>query len=284
MRPIVAVLIAAVVASGCATARQTKVAAQTTGLLGGVAGAGALLVGGVVVLDCVGTGISCESATALRTAKIFAVSGLVLLVAGAFGYGIVDSMAKNQRAREWERHSASAPYKAEVARQREELERLARERNDRERNRSRAWLLTKEAAESARAGDCAVVVARGREVFALDVEVHYTVFARDVAIGGCLAKAGIPTAIVQPAPPRDRTKDREHAFGLTKAAADAARAGNCTTALENAEKVRELDINVHDAWFVRNAAIKACLDVARRQQHVPPDTQPAPPGPPESAR
>ncbi len=63
-------------------------------------------------------------------------------------------------------------------------------------------------------------------------------------------------------PPPDRIKDREHAFALMKNAVQSARSGDCATTITLAKQVRDLDANVHDAWFVRETSIKACLDAA----------------------
>jgi hypothetical protein len=52
--------------------------------------------------------------------------------------------------------------------------------------REHAWAQTKRAGEAARAGDCATVLAIGREVYTTDPEFHDTVFARDVAIARCV--------------------------------------------------------------------------------------------------
>lgn len=128
-------------------------------------------------------------------------------------------------------------------------------------SREHAWASTQEAANAARAGDCGTVLVRARFVYNLDREFYATVFVRDAGIKRCL-----PT----PPPPRDPIKDREQAFALLKTATSAARAGNCAAVLEVEGKIRDLDANVHGAWFVHDDAIKACL-ASPPETHTPPD-------------
>lgn len=168
---------------------------------------------------------------ALAGALMVAV-GIPLFVYG--GGGVANALA--------EKRIADARQYAALEAEHEERARVTRER---------VWASTREAASAARAGDCGAVLVRARYVSNLDPPFFAAVFARDAAIKMCL-----PT----PAPPRDRIKDRERAFALLKAATTAARAGDCTAAVSNVEAtIRELDANVHDAWFVRDTAIKACL-------------------------
>jgi len=68
--------------------------------------------------------------------------------------------------------------------------------------------------------------------------------------------------IPAPPPPPPPLSPTQQAFGLLKTASRAAQAGDCAAALTLQVRVRELDTNVHDAWFVRDVAIKQCLDAA----------------------
>jgi hypothetical protein len=56
----------------------------------------------------------------------------------------------------------------------------------RERNRATAWEMTKQAAGAARERDCTQVQAIAPRVRELDMELHVSVFMRDVAIQRCL--------------------------------------------------------------------------------------------------
>lgn len=62
--------------------------------------------------------------------------------------------------------------------------------------RDEAWQLTKQAQTAARAGDCATVMELDVRVRELDLELHATAFARDVAIARCLTP--VPTREPQP--------------------------------------------------------------------------------------
>jgi hypothetical protein len=72
-----------------------------------------------------------------------------------------------------------------------------------------------------------------------------------------------PTTQSRPNPERDQ------AFAWTRTAARAARLGDCATAIEIEHRIRDLDANVHDAWFVRAPAIKKCLDAVVPAQPAP---------------
>jgi len=52
--------------------------------------------------------------------------------------------------------------------------------------RERAWMLTKQAAAAARAGDCTAVRTLSEQIRAIDLDFHDTVFLRDVAILRCM--------------------------------------------------------------------------------------------------
>lgn len=60
----------------------------------------------------------------------------------------------------------------------------------REAQRGAAWAATKDAANAARAGDCAAVQQLDTEVRGIDADFYGTVFVRDVAIARCLAPPG----------------------------------------------------------------------------------------------
>jgi hypothetical protein len=57
-------------------------------------------------------------------------------------------------------------------------------------DRERAWMLTRNAASAARAGDCATVIALDAEISELDPAFHTKVFLADVGIKNCLDQRG----------------------------------------------------------------------------------------------
>ncbi len=63
-----------------------------------------------------------------------------------------------------------------------------------------AWSLTKQAAASARNGDCKSVVGVDRALRDIDPEFHATVFARDAAIARCLIPPPVEAAAPAPQP------------------------------------------------------------------------------------
>lgn len=85
---------------------------------------------------------------------------------------------------------ASAVYGYDVANRCEQINsNLAREQAQRDAmiaQRNKAWTLTQQAADAARAGDCEKVLALDGQVRATDAEFHTVVFRRDAAIVRCL--------------------------------------------------------------------------------------------------
>jgi hypothetical protein len=178
-----------------------------------------------------------NSDSLLRTAKIMAVSGAIVTVLGL--YLAVDGQGLLDRERAATR---------------------------------RAHALWQEATEAARNRDCERVRALAAEIRDIDRDVYNLVFSPPAVAATCMPGSSTfgsapvsppvspPVApAVAPPPPRDRTKDREQAFALTRVAREAAHSGDCARAIELQAQVRELDLNVHDAWFVRDPAIGACL-------------------------
>jgi hypothetical protein len=144
-----------------------------------------------------------------------------------------------------------------------ELDALQAERDrikaERDRNkaavRGQAWTITKQAAESARAGNCAVAVAKDGEVHDLDAEFHTTVFMRDAAIKKCLDETRLVAW-------RAYYAKHEHAAALTREAFAKAAGGDCAAVIELGRELRSIDLEFHDAVFVRNAGIRVCLDAS----------------------
>lgn len=237
---------------GCFGSR-SRTATTAIGGTMAVVGFGSLAIAGIMAL---GAAIPCtaptcpsdsaeQKAETKADAKTLALVGVALAVPGIVitGLGLSDAHAE-QQARV-QRAQVEWSHRADAA----------------ARDRERAWTATKAAGVAARSGDCLGIEDASRRVHALDAEFHRSVFMTDVAITWCL---GVPIAkpLPPPPPPRDRIKDREKAFALTKQASKAARDGKCADALALEPQVRELDTNVHEAWFVRDDAIKPCLQRA----------------------
>lgn len=68
-----------------------------------------------------------------------------------------------------------------------------------------------------------------------------------------------PAAPVRDPRTEKRAADREQAWQRTKQAMEAARSGNCPTAVRLGSDVQELDADFYDSVFVRDAAIARCL-------------------------
>jgi hypothetical protein len=64
---------------------------------------------------------------------------------------------------------------------------------------------------------------------------------------------------------RSRNETREHAWSLTKAAAAAARTGDCAAVLELDAQVRAVDLDFHNTVFLGDVAIARCL--AQHAEH-----------------
>ncbi|HEY5927684.1 MAG TPA: hypothetical protein VIV11_38630 [Kofleriaceae bacterium] len=59
-----------------------------------------------------------------------------------------------------------------------------------------------------------------------------------------------------------RAQALDLAWALTKAAAAAARSGDCNSVIAQSPGVREIDADFHSTVFMRDVAIKRCLDEA----------------------
>jgi len=68
---------------------------------------------------------------------------------------------------------------------------------------------------------------------------------------------------------------REQAWTLTREAATAARDDTCAIVMERSAQVRELDLEFHDTVFVRDVAIKRCMDAASARSAQPPAAKPS---------
>ncbi|HEY5948813.1 MAG TPA: hypothetical protein VIV40_25155 [Kofleriaceae bacterium] len=58
---------------------------------------------------------------------------------------------------------------------------------------------------------------------------------------------------------REKAHKREQAFALLKTAVQAARADQCPAAIAMEQQIRDLDLDVHDAWYAHDPDIKRCL-------------------------
>jgi hypothetical protein len=109
-------------------------------------------------------------------------ASIMLPIASAHGFDVVHRCReiKHQRAIDDARERARADAEAErAAADRASLARAA--------SRERAWRMTVQAMEAARAGDCTTTRDLGAHVRDTDEELHKTVFVRDAGIARCLA-------------------------------------------------------------------------------------------------
>jgi hypothetical protein len=67
--------------------------------------------------------------------------------------------------------------------------------------RDEAWVLTRQAQDAARAGDCAKVTELSAKVGAMDAEFYADVFMKDVAVQNCFVPADAPPAPAPALPP-----------------------------------------------------------------------------------
>jgi hypothetical protein len=172
MRRATATAIVMALVTGCATYKTSRRVAKD-----GLVLAGAGLLGAVATLvwwenNCDGhEHPSCAVPELGFLVSFFATTtGLPLAVAGGIGMSAFpkpDAITAQQRA----------GYAEQLR---------AVEASDAAARRARAWSITKQAAERARAGDCPTVREREREVESVDAEFHATVFLRDAAIARCL--------------------------------------------------------------------------------------------------
>jgi hypothetical protein len=193
MRRLAAAVCVVAMFGGCLTYRESRKAAG----VGAVAAVASALMAVTLVADIPPSG---SEGIHLFTLFILAPTAVILLPAGLVG------MATQRRT-----HLAEGAESARLAREdarRDELKRAAAKA------RERAWSVTKQAAEAARAGDCATVADRDREVRELDAEFYEMVFVRDVAIEQCLETTADSASGEQPVAPIDGARtshsDRGH--------------------------------------------------------------------------
>jgi hypothetical protein len=76
---------------------------------------------------------------------------------------------------------------------------------------------------------------------------------------------------------RIRKQSVADAFALLKTAAQAARTGDCATAIGLGEQIRGKNVEVWQGWFLRDLEIRRCLDAAAAAltPPVPPDAGPS---------
>lgn len=74
----------------------------------------------------------------------------------------------------------------------------------------------------------------------------------------------------------DAVAARERAWTLSKEASAAARTGDCTGVEARAIQIREIDRDFHDTVFLRDVAIKRCMDAkAARENQPSPEPRPS---------
>jgi hypothetical protein len=84
-----------------------------------------------------------------------------------------------------------------------------------------------------------------------------------IAVGGLVVYMYADATAKDPPPAIELHRADERAWQLTRKAAAAARAGDCTTARAIASDVRALDEDFYTTVFARDAAISRCVQRAR---------------------
>lgn len=174
MNRVTAALFVALIAGGCTNYRHTK----NVGAIAMGAGGLTTVVAGIMCLAYAfpgGSEADPDMDADLRLCGAVAIGGGLAFAVGfpVFLHGLEqESHVDLERAAERERRNAEA----------------------RALRIDRAWSITNQAADSARAGDCAAVTTRDRQVRELDAEVHSSVFMRNIAIKRCVdaARPGTP--------------------------------------------------------------------------------------------
>ena len=105
----------------------------------------------------------------------------VTLASGAAGY------VGTRRAEHCDERRGAASERAWAA-----ADADRRRRENLERARATAWMITQQAATAARAGDCQPALDASARVSELDADFHAQVFSRDAAIHRCLQPTGAP--------------------------------------------------------------------------------------------
>lgn len=117
----------------------------------------------------------------------------------------------------------------------------------------RAALIGRRAQQLARAHDCPLVEGLGEQVRAMEGgERLYERFVALPNVSGCLHRL-------------ERMRNKAAAWELTKRAATAARANDCSAAAAAGPQVLELDHDFHNTVFLGDAAIFACLQSVAMQ-------------------